>query len=127
MWFLTKFALIGVLMFLIFQNSTQRAGKQTASSTKAEPASSQATKEIANPSSTVGPTQAVITVHGLCDQAPGKDETNPASCSKIITREQFEMLVSVLNPEGQAVPQLARQNLARNYADYLAVEAVAKK
>jgi len=35
--------------------------------------------------------------------------------------------VSGLNPEGQVIPPLARQNLARNYADFLAVEAVAKK
>lgn len=127
MWFPTRIALIGALILLIFQNATQPAGKQTVSSAKTEPDGSQGSKDTASPSSTVGPSQAVITVHGLCDKAPGSGASDPSSCSKIITREEFERLISVLNPEGQAVPPLARQNLARNYADYLAVEAVAKK
>jgi parvulin-like peptidyl-prolyl isomerase len=43
-----------------------------------------------------------------------------------MNREQFEGLVSALNPEGQTLPPNGRQNLAKTYAEYLAVEAAAK-
>ena len=124
MWFLSKIALVGTLIFLMLQNSTQPAGKT--SSPKGASAGSQGSKEVASTSSTVGPTEAVITVRGLCEGSAQKS-VNDTSCTKVITREEFETLVAALNPEGQVVPPLARQNLAKNFADFLAVEAVAKK
>src|SRR5262249_42005438 len=116
MWYLSKFALVGALTFFMFQNLP--AGTQKAAS--------QEPKETASTRSTVGPTDAVITVRGLGD---GRAQTsmNDNSCRRVITREQFETLVAALNPEGQVVPPLARQNLAKNFADFVAVEAVAKK
>src|SRR5215470_5205895 len=124
MWFLSKIAVVGALIFLMLQNSTQPAGK--ASSPKGASAASQEPKQTASTSSTVGPAEAVITVRGLCDGS-AQNSVNDTSCTKVITREQFETLVLALNPEGQVVPPLARQNLAKNFADFLAVEAVAKK
>ena len=118
MWYLSKFALVGTLIFLMLQNSTQPAGRQKAGSHEQ--------KQTASTSPTVGPTDAVITVRGLCDGS-AQNSMNDNSCRKVITREQFETLVAALNPEGQVVPPLARQNLAKNFADFVAVEAVAKK
>jgi len=125
MWFLSKIALVGTLIFLMLQNSTQPAGK--ASSPKGASAGSQEQKQTVSTSSTVGPTQPVITVHGLCDVGPGKSGEAASSCSKVMTREQFEALAAALNPGGKAISATARRNLAKTYTDYLAVEAAAKK
>src|SRR5262249_33680309 len=116
MWYLSKFALVGALTFFMFQNLP--AGTQKAAS--------QEPKETSSTSSTVGPTDTVITVRGLC-VGSAQTSMNENSWRKVITREQFETRVAALNPEGQVVPPLARQNLAKNFADFVAVEAVAKK
>jgi len=66
-----------------------------------------------------GPAQPVITVSGLCDSA--------APCAKTVSREQFERLTTALNPNGQAVSASGRQNLGQTWAEYLALDAAAKK
>jgi parvulin-like peptidyl-prolyl isomerase len=65
------------------------------------------------------PAQPVITVSGLCNPA--------APCAKTISREQFERLMTALNPNGQPVSAAARQNLGQTWAEYLALDSAAKK
>src|SRR6267154_577005 len=65
------------------------------------------------------PAQPIITVTGLCDSAP--------PCTAAVTREHFERLMTALNPNGQAVSASARQNLGQTWAEYLALDAAAKK
>ena len=70
----------------------------------------------------VAPSQPVITVHRACGESkatPAADLANP--CIAVVTREQFENLVQALHP-GEALPSAARNNLAKLYAEYLAVE-----
>jgi hypothetical protein len=111
MWFLSKIALAGGVVFFAFQIA----------------AMGQKSNEPATPSSSVGATQAVITVRGICDAAAGKGANDAGSCTQIISREQFETLVEALNPQGQVISATARQNLAKTYTELLAVEAAAKK
>ncbi len=73
----------------------------------------------------VAPSQPVITVHRACGESkatPAADSANP--CIAVVTREQFENLVQALHP-GEALPSAARNNLAKLYAEYLAVEVAA--
>lgn len=74
----------------------------------------------------VSATQAVITIQGVCnpDHASAAD---PASCVTTMTREQFEGLIKALNSSGQPVTDLVRQNLAKNYAELLPLEAAARR
>lgn len=126
MWFVTKLALAGGMAFFVLQSSTRPAGEQNSSCLKVATATHQKAKESAELSSTVGPTQPVITVRGLCGEGAGKAADNAGSCSQVISREQFETLMDALNPGSQQISPAARQNLAKTYAELLAVEAAAK-
>src|ERR1700686_2827247 len=72
----------------------------------------------------VAASDAVITIHGLCDSGkqPGAGEQ---SCTTVVTREAFEKLVDSLNVTNKALSQETRRNLAEAYADYLALERAA--
>lgn len=63
--------------------------------------------------------KALITVHGLCDQHP--KQTN--DCVTLVTRTQFDALISAVGSSDQPLPPNARQQLAKTYAESLAVEA----
>jgi hypothetical protein len=76
--------------------------------------------------SAVGETQAVITIRGLCAQGAGSIRQSE-SCSKQITRKDFERLMHALNPGGQAISSNGRQNLAHAYVEALAFEEAARK
>lgn len=84
--------------------------------------------ESTGPSSTVSATQPVITVRGLCAQR-GSDNAQSKSasdCVRTLSREQFDALVNALNPDGFPLPANGRQNLAKSYAEYLAIAAAAR-
>jgi hypothetical protein len=112
MWFPRKFIFIGGIAF-----SLLAAGQTPAKS-----------PESANPSPGVAATQSVITVHGLCAQRDNDQAKthNTSGCTRTMNREQFDALVNALNPEGVPLPPNGRQNLARSYAEYLAIDAAAK-
>lgn len=78
-------------------------------------------------SAAVGPSQPVITVHGVCPVSAPIAPATEAECEKVITREEFERLLNALNQGGQPASQRARQNLAQSYADYLAFASAARK
>ena len=65
----------------------------------------------------------VITVHGVCNE----EQLNTRECVTEISRQQFENLLKALNPDSRSIPAEARRNLARTYADYIAVRAAAQK
>ena len=75
----------------------------------------------------VATTQPVLTVRGLCDNSSNTGQQKTCSGSKSMTREQFEALMSALSPDGRALPENARRNLAKTYADYLAVETAVQR
>lgn len=67
----------------------------------------------------------VITVHGICPAGPAS-ATAALPCVTRITRQQFESLTDALYTGGRPPSLAERQNLARTYAEYLAVEAAAR-
>lgn len=69
----------------------------------------------------------VITVHGVCEESKATPTADASACTTLITRAEFESLVKALNPAGQPFPSNTLRTLARNYAEFLAVEAAARK
>lgn len=131
MWFVTRLLLFAGIAFVSFQNPTQASGEQDASPQKPESVSSGPTaaksQTFADVSSTVGATQPVITIRGQCEQSAQGNAGNMRSCSKVTTREEFENLMNALNPGGQTITPKGRQNLGETYAEYMAMEAAARK
>ncbi len=107
--FLSKFILIAIALLPLSQ--AQTPGKPA---------------ESTGPSSAVAANQPVITVRGLC---PHSDQAraNDAACTRSVSREEFDALVNSLNPEGATLPPNARQNLAKTFAEYLAIDAAAEE
>lgn len=118
--------LIGItlLFFLLIGNPI--VGQTQPSAKPPQPAAAPtANTSDTDLSSKIDPARPVITIHGLCDGGAQKNK-DAASCSKVISREEFEKLVSALNPGGQTISPHARQTFAQIYAESLALEAAAK-
>jgi hypothetical protein len=81
----------------------------------------------ANSASDVKDTEPVITIRGLCAEGGGSSGKPGNSCSKQITRKDFERLMHALNPGGQTVSPNGQQNLAQAYVEALAFEEAARK
>ena len=71
----------------------------------------------------VSPSEAVITVPGICDSR----STNSGSCVTVITREQFENLLSGLSEAGQPLRKDQTKALAEAYSGFLAYAAATRK
>jgi hypothetical protein len=52
---------------------------------------------------------------------------NPASCTKVITKKEFEDLLNTVNPTHQPIPAAQRQQLAQRYVDLLVFADAARK
>src|SRR5579864_9405387 len=81
----------------------------------------------------VPPTQAVITIHGLCPAAAvstsksRKASASAAACTTVMTRGQLDKLISVLNTQNQPITPQIRRQFAQNYAELLIYGQAAKK
>jgi len=78
----------------------------------------------------VAPTDAVITVHGLCpaDTNPATNAAVPTThdCVIKVTKDQFDNLLKAFNPSNQAVPQAQRRQVAQAYVELLTFSEAAK-
>lgn len=78
-----------------------------------------------------GPSESVITIDGLCSApAAGRAPVAapaPANCKTVITKQQFEDLLNVVNPNHQPIPAAQRQQLAQRYVDLLIFADAARK
>ncbi len=78
-----------------------------------------------------GPSEAVITIEGLCSPPPAGRAAAaapaPANCKTVITKQQFEELLNVINPNHQPIPAAQRQQLAQRYVDLLVFADAARK
>ena len=120
MWTITCLFLLASLSFSPLQDSST-AGK-------AQSTSALMSSQSGDSTPVVPATQPVLTVRGLCGiDAPNAGRQKTCGGSRSMTREQFEALMSTLNPDGQTLPANARRTLAKTYAEYLAVEAAARK
>lgn len=80
--------------------------------------------------STSSTSEAVITIEGLCSPPPaGRTAATPApaDCKKVITKQEFEELLNVVNPNHQPIPAAQRQQLAQRYVDLLVFSEAARK
>src|SRR5579864_460565 len=131
MWLVNVLVVLSGITFSLLQTP---ASRQISSSEKSnQAAEGQASSVPAKPArpadsaSTVGETQAVITIRGLCAEGSASSGKPGNSCSKQITRKEFERLMRALNPAGQSISSSGRQNLAQAYVEALAFEDAAKK
>ena len=76
-----------------------------------------------------GPSEAVITIEGLCSPPPAgrTAAAAPATCKTVITKQQFEDLLNVANPNHQPISAAQRQQLAQQYVDLLVFADAARK
>jgi len=124
--FLARLILLGVLTCIGQQGLRQLGLAQSVASQAAQPSPATTPKGPAEADANIDPAQPVITVRGLCrDGSQGARDA--ASCSKVITREDFERLLDSLSRANQHIPDNARQTLARTYAEALALDAAARK
>lgn len=128
MYRLIKLALASGITLFFFQNALSAAAQQNLHSAKTAASSPgpAAPNKPADASSTVASTAVVITVHGVCPEKEKSDTKDATSCNTLITRKEFEDMLAVLNPSGQPLPPNALQNLARTYAEFLALEGAAR-
>jgi hypothetical protein len=117
-------ALAGVA--LAQTNSTSsgpKLEKRPTSSTKAQEATASTSAAATAPSlaPSVAPDAAVITVQGLCEK-PGGSSATPADCKTVITRAEFEKIISAVQPN---MPPAAKKQFVTRYvaALYLAEKA----
>src|SRR5207302_1269164 len=101
MWLLNVLVVLSGFTFSLLQTS---GSNQTSSHAKSNQAAEVRASSIppkpeqpAGSSSAVGETQAVITIRGLCAQRAGSGRQSESSCSKEITRKNFERLMHALN------------------------------
>jgi parvulin-like peptidyl-prolyl cis-trans isomerase-like protein len=143
MWAVTHLLLFLAISISLLQNSNP-AGEQSSVATKPETnlakgakqrsdsgtsnSNRSKTKKAALVAPPVATTQPVLTVRGLCEQGSSSHARSAADpCTRVITRGQFEILMNALNPDGRGLAQDARRNLAKTYAEYLAVEAAVRR
>jgi hypothetical protein len=131
MWLVNVLVVLSGLTFSLLQ--TPASGQISSSEKQNQAAERQASsippkpERPADSASAVGEAQAVITIRGLCAQDANNSSKPGDSCSKQITRKDFERLMHALNPGGQSVSPNGRQNLAQAYVEALAFEDAAGK
>lgn len=69
----------------------------------------------------------VITIDGVCD----KPDANPADCKTVVTRAQFEKMLSMVAPSRAGMPTqfppAVKRNMATQYSQLLTVASAAEK
>lgn len=79
------------------------------------------------PAPPVAADEPVLTVHGICPAGQTGPAQKPESCTLVLTRAQFEALVSSLNVTNQTYAPPALRGFATNYATILALAEAGEK
>lgn len=79
-----------------------------------------------HPPEEVKPDAAVVTIHGLCPEGQGKAEQSD-SCTLVLTRTQFETMISSINTTNQTYTKPALRSMASGYVTVLALADAAEK
>src|SRR5579883_3663329 len=114
--------------FLILSLAAGAAAQTPAASPEPSPAATAASATPPSTSNVVGPKDAVISMKGFC--GVDADPTDPATvrtseCLTIVTRDQFEKLLSALNPGQQAISAEMQRKLAQSYVQLMLFAAKA--
>ena len=81
----------------------------------------------------IPPTEAVVTVHGLCStrtaaaKTAGTKTATAAPCTTKISKEKFDKLLNMVVPPNQPQQPALRRNLAQRYVELLAIAQAAEK
>lgn len=88
----------------------------------------------------VAPNAAVVVVHGVCPSAnsgaakngvtkdgPAKDASANSDCQTVITKEQFNAMLSGMNLSSQVSTQAAMRSFAESYTQLLALASAGEK
>jgi hypothetical protein len=78
------------------------------------------------PDAALAPSDPVITIHGLCTGATSAKEKS-ADCTTVVTKQQFDGIVSSLNSIGAPLLPMQRRAVAEGYAAALINYEAAKK
>ena len=79
------------------------------------------------PVAPVAPDAPVLTVHGICPAGQSAPADKPDACTMVLTRAQFEALVSSLNVNNTNFPPPALRGFATDYAKILALANAGEK
>jgi len=79
------------------------------------------------PPAPVAPETPVVTVHGVCPEGQAAPAGKPDACTMVLTRAQFEGLVSSLNVNNTNYPPPALRGFATDYANILALASAGEK
>jgi len=79
------------------------------------------------PPAPVAPDAPVLTVHGVCPAGQTAPADKPEACTMVLTRAQFEALVSSLNVNNTAYAPPALRGFATDYANILALASAGEK
>jgi len=124
--FMIQLAVVVALVLLCCRRSPAVQQMQSASTKGSSSAKAQGEVTADTKQTTIGANDPVITIPGLCADNSGKD-LGRADCKSTLTRQEFEDLLSALNPGGQEISPDARRSLAQAYAEMVAFEIVARK
>ena len=69
----------------------------------------------------------MVTVHGVCPEGQTAPADKPDACTMVLTRAQFEGLVSSLNVNNTNYPPPALRGFATDYANILALASAGEK
>lgn len=79
------------------------------------------------PPTPVAPDAPVLTVHGVCTDRQTATTDKPDACTMVLTRAQFEALVSSINVNNTNYPPPALRGFATDYANILALASAGEK
>ena len=94
------------------------------------PAVAQAPKDSQEAAPVISPDQSVITIHGLCSAdaaSKGAATPDPASCTRTVTKAEFEKVLGFLNANSSRITLLQRRQIAQGYVAMLAYAEAARK
>jgi hypothetical protein len=84
----------------------------------------------AAPAPTISPNQPVIMIHGVCGAGSTSKSAatpDPASCTRSVTKEQFEKVLGYLNANTPRITPAQRRQIAQGYVSMLAYALAAQK
>lgn len=79
------------------------------------------------PPQPVAPDAAVVTIHGLCPAGQNTAGEKSDACTVVLTRQQFETMVSSINVTNQTFTPAALRSLAAGYVTVLALADAGEK
>jgi hypothetical protein len=94
------------------------------------PASPQTPSKPQEAAPVISPDQSVITIHGLCNGGAASKTAaapDPASCTRTLTRAEFEKVLGFLNANSSRITPPQRRQIAQGYVAMLAYADAARK